>query len=516
MDFRYLTETKNEFNNFLCSILVPHLYNGISGMLEYSIHTYNMLEEKQKKNKNIQNPGIINIFKMCLNDVSGINNYEIENEYKRIKDKSGCSEWFDNLIKASFKSYVLFLTWDPKTSNSKYSENDLYDKISLKDFIHKCYIETCEHFKENPEIFLKKGSKKEIYDIIKNCIETGIRKTLPYNEIIQEYLKINFISSTEDKEKNKKELDNIKSLLFRIMSQNKYGVRPIGKALVSDSSDEKYNEHQHNSDAGKMELEKFIDMENINKNNHIGGKLSNKSTDDSENKEIFRPHSATNSRHNSLKSKSNSDSETSDNFQVPHMENNLTPHMRSTQLTHSNNSESEPNIKHENLSRTSKTSFTSKISRTSRNKSQEPSQELSLEHQELSLEHQEINNNEINNNEINQNGGNLISSTQIMTRSEAKKKELEIELEMNKVNASSETSKTSKTSKTSESNNQLNSPIPIRKTHTDRIYDDITPPNKMLGGDIPKRKIQIVKNKSNSIHDKVSNMNNYFNNLISN
>ena len=83
---------------------------------------------------------------MCLNDVSGINNYEIENEYKRIKDKSGCAEWFDNLIKASFKSYVLFLTWDPKTSNSKYSENDLYDKISLKDFIHKCYIETCEYF----------------------------------------------------------------------------------------------------------------------------------------------------------------------------------------------------------------------------------------------------------------------------------------------------------------------------------------------------------------------------------
>ena len=513
MDFRYLTETKNEFNNFLCSILVPHLYNGISGMLEYSIHTYNMLEEKQKKNKNIQNPGIINIFKMCLNDVSGINNYEIENEYKRIKDKSGCVVWFDNLIKASFKSYVLFLTWDPKTSNSKYSENDLYDKISLKDFIHKCYIETCEYFKENPEIFLKKGSKKEIYDIIKNCIETGIRKTLPYNEIIQEYLKINFISSTEDKEKNKKELDNIKSLLFRIMSQNKYGVRPIGKALVSDSSDEKYNGHQHNSDAGKMELEKFINMEN--KNNHIGGRSSNKSTDDSKNKEIFRPHSATNSRHNSLKSKSNSDSETSDDFQVPHMENNLTRRTYSAQLTHSNNSEhyiddknltqehrpnsdseseSNPNIKHENLSRTSKTS---------RTHSQD-----NLPRQEPSFEYQEI-----NNNETNQNGGNIMSSTQIMTRSEAKKKELEIELEMNKVNTTSETSKTSETGK---SNNQLNSPIPIRKTHTDRIYDDITPPNKMSGGDIPKRKIQIVKNKSNSIHDKVSNMNTYFNNLMSN
>ena len=57
----------------------------------------------------MQNPGTITIFKMCLNDISGINNYEIENEYKRIKEKSNCADWFDNLIKASFKSYVLFL-----------------------------------------------------------------------------------------------------------------------------------------------------------------------------------------------------------------------------------------------------------------------------------------------------------------------------------------------------------------------------------------------------------------------
>ena len=51
MDFRYLTESKNEFNNFLCNIMIPHLYNGISGMLDYSIQTYNLLEEKRKKNK---------------------------------------------------------------------------------------------------------------------------------------------------------------------------------------------------------------------------------------------------------------------------------------------------------------------------------------------------------------------------------------------------------------------------------------------------------------------------------
>ena len=167
MDYRYLVEVKNEFNNYIISILVPHIHNGLTGMLDYSINMFNLIEEKKKKDKTINNPGIIRIFKMCLSDISTLNNHEIENEYLRIKEKSNCSEWFDNLIRAYFKSYILFLTWDPETSNSKYVENDIYNKISIKDYIHKCYIESCSYFNNNPEIFFKKGSKQEIYDIIK-------------------------------------------------------------------------------------------------------------------------------------------------------------------------------------------------------------------------------------------------------------------------------------------------------------------------------------------------------------
>ena len=489
MDFRYLTETKNEFNNFLYSILVPHLYNGISGMLEYSIQTYNMLEEKQKKNKNIQNPGIINIFKMCLNDVSSINNNEIEIEYKRIKDKSGCADWFDNLIKASFKSYVLFLTWDPKTSNSKYSENDFYDKISLKDFIHKCYIETCEYFKENPEIFLKKNVKKEIYDVIKNCIESAVRKTLPYNEIIQEFLKINFMAETDNNEKSKKEIDNIKNLVFRFISQNKYGARPTGKALLSDSSDKSNNKYDQDSKFGRRELEEYINVGNVDIQH--GGE-SNFSSN-SEKKEIFRPHSVTNSKHNSLKSKSNS--ETSDNFQVPEMGNKI---MRSSRSTHnSTNKDSEK----DNVSKSSKTSRTTKTNLHDHQSEQESETELGTGYREIT--------NDDNHRQYNkQNGGNrnVSPSTQIMTRSEAKHKELD--LIMNETQL--------KTTETSESNHHIDSPMAIKKNHMDRIYEEVKPHDKMTGGNLSKRKIQIIKNKSNSIHDKVNNMNNYFNNLISN
>ena len=485
MDFRYLTESKNEFNNLLNSILVPHLYNGIHGMLEYSIQTHNMLEEKQKKNKNIQNPGIINIFKMCLKDISSINNYEIENEYKRIKEKSGCFEWFDNLIKASIKSYVLFLTWDPQISNSKYANNDLYDSISLKDFIHKCYIETCNYFAENSEIFLKKNAKNEIYEIIKNCIEMAIRKSLPYNDIIQEYLKINFTTGVENNSNNSKEIANIKTMVYRILSQNKYGGRPTGKALISEDSDEKYQNYNGGSEQGRQEMEKFIDAENQNGViiDEIRNDVNNSTND---NQEIFKHYSATGSKNNSLKSKSLDESETSENFEVPEMG-------KSFRSSHHS---------HRDSSRNSSKS----------NKSMDFNQEPETVYQEIS--------NQTSTDDGIQEGGKIETTTQIMTRSEAKRKELDNVInntlsETSKTSKMSNFSKTSKYSKSNKSLSHLESPKAIRMNPTDRLVNAIVPPNNMIAGK-PKRNVQIVKNKSNSVHDKITGYNKFFTNLNSN
>jgi hypothetical protein len=274
MDFRYLVETKNEFNNFVNGILVPHIYNGLTGMLDYSINMHNLIEEKKKKDKSINNPGIISIYKMCLSDISTLNNHEIENEYKRIKEKSGCSDWFDNLIRACFKSYILFLTWDPETNNSKYSDNEIYNQISIKDYIHKCYIETCNYFNDNPEIFLKKNMKKEIFDIIKFSIELAMKKTLPYNDIIQEYLRIEFKYSNSKSmlekninDKNTNEIQNIKNLVNKIIEQNKYGVKPVIENLINDNSD--YQDIENDEVIKKIELENFINEQQKYKINDL-------------------------------------------------------------------------------------------------------------------------------------------------------------------------------------------------------------------------------------------------------
>ena len=267
MDFRYLVETKNEFNNFLCDILVPHIYNGIKGILKYSENVYEQIESKKKRGSRIENPGIIHIFKKTLEGISSINNHEIEEEYNKIKTSSGFSEWFDNLVRASIKSYVLMLTWDPKTTTSKYSDNKLYEDISIKDFIHKCYITSCNHFRDHPELFLNnRSNKKDIFEIIKKCIETSIKKSLPYNSILEEYLSIEF-NKTNDK--NTEEIQNIKEMVQNMIKYNKYGQKPVITKILNDSDNSDINKIDHTRYADnykKIELQHFLENE-INNNN---------------------------------------------------------------------------------------------------------------------------------------------------------------------------------------------------------------------------------------------------------
>lgn len=271
MDYRYLTETKNEFNNYLSGILVPHIYHGIKGMVKYSENMFNQIELKKKRGAKIENPGIIGIFKKTLSGISDLNNHEIEEEYIKIKNSSGCIDWFDNMVRATFKSYVLFLTWDPQTSNSKYSDNSIYESIVIKDFIHKCYIISCNYFKDNPEIFISKNSKKEVFDILKMCIEMSIKKSLPYNQIIQEYLNIKFDKTNDI---NSKEILNIKSMVLNMMKDRKYGSRPeINNLIIDDTGNDEFVDLE-DPEYKKVQLENFINQEKIKEQNKLNADLT--------------------------------------------------------------------------------------------------------------------------------------------------------------------------------------------------------------------------------------------------
>jgi hypothetical protein len=231
MDFCYLTETKNEFNNFMANILIPNIYHDIYMMLEKSME----LLEKLKREKKDQGKAVTDIFVMMLKSKAELNAYEIESEYNRIKASSGCSDWFDNLIRASFKSYTLFLTWNNETKSSKFADNKFIAEISIKDFVHRTFIESCNYFITNPEIIMKKTLKREIYGIINVCIENAIRFMLPYNEMLQEYLLIDFNGQNG----YAKELAKIKQMVEETMNgKGLYGYKGYGATMISNDTQE--------------------------------------------------------------------------------------------------------------------------------------------------------------------------------------------------------------------------------------------------------------------------------------
>lgn len=243
MDYKYLLECKNNLFDFLSSLIIPNIYSGINGMYEYSVNMCKLLDEKHKYNKKLVNPGTITIFRLCLSDIPTLNNYEIENEYNNIKQNSGCSAFFDDLVRACFKSQIILLTYNPITDKSNFSSSELYDNIIIKDYIHKCYIEVSNYFKENPELFLKKDKKKEIYQIIKECIEHAIKKSISnYDEILKEYLKINFdVSKREDK----LSFNNIKEMVNTMIGNQKYGGKPNINAIINSVSTNNNEDFEH-------------------------------------------------------------------------------------------------------------------------------------------------------------------------------------------------------------------------------------------------------------------------------
>ena len=289
MDYKYLLECKNNLFDFLSSLIIPNIYSGISGMYEYSVNMCKLLDEKHKHNKKLVNPGTITIFKLCLSDIPTLNNYEIENEYNNIKQNSGCSTFFDDLVRSCFKSQIILLTYNPITEKSNFSSSELYDNIIIKDYIHKCYIEVSNYFKENPELFLKKDKKKEIYQIIKDCIEYAIKKSISnYDEILKEYLKINFeVSKKEDK----LSFNNIKEMVNTMIGNQKYGGKPNINAIINSVSTNNNEDFENfinlnkgiinddkedgNKEDGKKEGGTYESTHNISGQNYILNTQSN-------------------------------------------------------------------------------------------------------------------------------------------------------------------------------------------------------------------------------------------------
>jgi len=206
----YLVETKAEYTSQLINIVCPFIYDGIQSLYDEALKVARDNEE-------------LKIFQSFLKKIPTWNPLILESETTRILKDSECSDLLPNILNAVIKSNIMVLTNTPP--EKKYTIK-LPKDIDFKRFIHFSYIETAKMIYNNPYLFYHKYS---LYDIKKNqrdaqenikySIHEAIRKLLPLQYILNEYLGENTPTIPKEQDFDKGLSDANKNILQKMIKK---------------------------------------------------------------------------------------------------------------------------------------------------------------------------------------------------------------------------------------------------------------------------------------------------------
>ena len=261
--YLYLVETKKEYTTHLKNALAPLIYEGISSIYE---------DAKKEAPENDE----LRLFQSLLRKIPSWNEHLIEQETNRILKFSSVTnkdDIIEDLIKAVIKSNIMILT---NTPPEKKDNIRIKHDITPAKFIHNSYIEVARNIFQNPFLFyhkcnnyeLKKNQRDAI-DIIKNSIEQSVRKLLPMNIILQNYLGGTFENQSDDFNNPipHSDYNNLRNMLTKDPIEN--------NTYQLVKNEENDNENKNNNILPNINIVKNIDENNIGveitapKNNHI-------------------------------------------------------------------------------------------------------------------------------------------------------------------------------------------------------------------------------------------------------
>jgi len=217
----FFVETKLEYTTQLVNVLTPLVYEGIQ-----SIYTESLKASNESNN-------VLKLFQTFLKRIPKWNDEMIKQETDRIMNNSKSYSWLPDLVKATIKSNIIVLTYNPNTSIQKAKiDPKYYQNVKIEDFIHKIYIECARELWNNPYLMyhqyppieLKRNQRDTIH-LVKDSIKEAIRKLLPVKEILELYLgqELEQNIANDQFEKNITEVDerNIQKLIKKelIMDQ---------------------------------------------------------------------------------------------------------------------------------------------------------------------------------------------------------------------------------------------------------------------------------------------------------
>jgi len=177
-----LHESKNEWGARLLTILTPLIVEGFKSIFEESLNLCRANNEMDKYLMTFQN---------FISRIPKWNPTIIENEKKRICDKSGCT-YLDDLITCVHIIQLKLLT--AVRAGTKQKKVDIQIP-KFEDFIHKVYIHVARKIYKNVYLFeanipplQTQKNHRELELIIQECILNAVRESIPIDMILRAYL----------------------------------------------------------------------------------------------------------------------------------------------------------------------------------------------------------------------------------------------------------------------------------------------------------------------------------------
>jgi hypothetical protein len=177
-----LHESRNEWCARLVSIFTPLVSEGIKSIFNES---WKLCIDNDEANKYLMT------FQNLLSRIPKWNNTIIEEERKRIIERSGCN-YLEDLISCVHIIQLKVLTCIRVGNKQKKIDISI---PKLDNFIHKVYINVARKVYMNVYLFEKnvpqlqtQKNNRELEVIIQECILQAIRESIPTEEIIRAYM----------------------------------------------------------------------------------------------------------------------------------------------------------------------------------------------------------------------------------------------------------------------------------------------------------------------------------------
>jgi hypothetical protein len=177
-----LHESRNEWCSRLVSIFCPLVIEGVRSIFNES---WKMCVENDEVGKYLMT------FQNLLSRVPKWNNIIVEEECRRIIERSGCN-YLEDLISCVHIIQLKVLTCIRVGNRQKKIDISI---PKLETFVHKVYINVARKVYRNVYLFEKsitplqyQKNQRELEEIVQECIMLAIRESIPTEEIIRAYM----------------------------------------------------------------------------------------------------------------------------------------------------------------------------------------------------------------------------------------------------------------------------------------------------------------------------------------